>query len=216
MDKLTELNPYQSIAYNRTTYIYRRAKLCSRSTGLIRARLAGARLASADSLVFLDAHSEAVADWLRPLLQRLKDKRDAVVVPAIDVISYENFLFAMSLESDEVRALVGLTRARLAGARYAAGDVLVFLDSHCEAQPDWLRPLLQTIKDDPHAVVVPIIDVIESNNFFYSVLDTSVFQVNACVLWQTLVLLSVPCVITEQLKISSDWNYRRLSRFMLA
>lgn len=73
---------------------------------------------------------------------------------------------------------MGLTRARLAGARYAVGDVLVFLDSHCESQADWLRPLLQAIKDRPHAVVVPIIDVIESNNFFYSVLDATTFQVN--------------------------------------
>ncbi|XP_022816861.1 uncharacterized protein LOC111349842 [Spodoptera litura] len=72
---------------------------------------------------------------------------------------------------------VGLTRARLAGARYAAGDVLVFLDSHCESQPDWMRPLLQAISDDPHTVVVPIIDVIQSNNFFYSVIDTKTFQV---------------------------------------
>ncbi|KAH9643286.1 hypothetical protein HF086_005948 [Spodoptera exigua] len=152
-------------------------------TGLIRARLAGSKVATGDVLVFLDSHTETVIDWLRPLLQRVNDKRDAVVVPAIDVISQDNFLFAESLESDEVDTdvvcgrSVGLTRARLAGARYAVGDVLVFLDSHCETQPDWLRPLLQTMKDDPHAVVVPIIDVIEANNFFYSVLDTKTFQV---------------------------------------
>lgn len=72
---------------------------------------------------------------------------------------------------------MGLTRARLAGARYAAGDVLVFLDSHCETQADWLRPLLQRIKDSPHAVVVPIIDVIEASNFYYSVQDPVTFQV---------------------------------------
>ncbi|XP_050673551.1 uncharacterized protein LOC126971342 isoform X3 [Leptidea sinapis] len=72
---------------------------------------------------------------------------------------------------------VGLTRARLAGARYAKGDVLLFLDAHCEAQHDWLRPLLQRIKDSPHAVVVPIIDVIEASNFYYSVQDPVTFQV---------------------------------------
>ncbi|XP_013143549.1 PREDICTED: uncharacterized protein LOC106107297 isoform X2 [Papilio polytes] len=72
---------------------------------------------------------------------------------------------------------VGLTRARLAGARFATGDVLVFLDAHCESQADWLRPLLQRVKQSPTSVVVPIIDVIESGNFFYSVQDPQAFQV---------------------------------------
>lgn len=72
---------------------------------------------------------------------------------------------------------VGLTRARLAGAHIATGGVLVFLDSHCEAQPDWLRPLLQRVKDSPRAVVVPIIDVVEASNFYYSVQDPTSFQV---------------------------------------
>ncbi|XP_053621312.1 uncharacterized protein LOC128681448 isoform X2 [Plodia interpunctella] len=62
----------------------------------------------------------------------------------------------------------GLTRARLAGAKFATGDSLVFLDSHCEPVQDWLRPLLQRMKNAPHAVVVPIIDDVDHSTFRYN------------------------------------------------
>ena len=71
----------------------------------------------------------------------------------------------------------GLIRARLAGARKATGDVLLFLDSHCECGPDWLRPLLQRIKDEPKSFVVPIIDVIDDKTMQYYNGNGNYFQI---------------------------------------
>ncbi|XP_013176979.1 PREDICTED: uncharacterized protein LOC106124647 isoform X3 [Papilio xuthus] len=59
----------------------------------------------------------------------------------------------------------GLMRARMTGARSARGDVLVFLDAHCEAGSDWLRPLLQRIRHKRDAVLTPLIDVLDQTTF---------------------------------------------------
>lgn len=101
---------------------------------------------------------------------------------------------------------LGLIRARLAGARLARGDVLVFLDAHCEANngydifsvslkknissfaPDlclielfhccrWIEPLLARIKESHKSVLVPIIDVIDAKDFHYSINGYKSFQV---------------------------------------
>ncbi|PZC73647.1 hypothetical protein B5X24_HaOG209021 [Helicoverpa armigera] len=72
---------------------------------------------------------------------------------------------------------IGLTQARMAGSRAAVGDVLVFLDAHCEALRDWLRPLLHRIKQSKKHVVTPLIDVIEKEDFTYQPGDPREFEV---------------------------------------
>ncbi|KAG9463010.1 hypothetical protein GDO78_022622, partial [Eleutherodactylus coqui] len=62
----------------------------------------------------------------------------------------------------------GLVRARLIGATYAVGDVLTFLDCHCECVSGWLEPLLERIGENETAVVCPVIDTVDWNTFeFY-------------------------------------------------
>lgn len=60
----------------------------------------------------------------------------------------------------------------------AKADTLVFLDAHCECVVQWLEPLMERIKEKPTSVLVPIIDVIEAKNFYYSTNGYDTFQVS--------------------------------------
>jgi polypeptide N-acetylgalactosaminyltransferase len=59
----------------------------------------------------------------------------------------------------------GLIRARLQGAAKATGDVLIFLDSHCECAEGWLEPLIDPIARNPNASTIPLIEIIDDNTF---------------------------------------------------
>ncbi|XP_038596842.1 polypeptide N-acetylgalactosaminyltransferase 15 isoform X1 [Tachyglossus aculeatus] len=62
---------------------------------------------------------------------------------------------------------LGVIRGRMLGAARAAGDVLVFMDSHCECHRGWLEPLLSRIASNRNRVVTPVLDVIDWKTFQY-------------------------------------------------
>ncbi|KAF2983385.1 hypothetical protein EK904_000901 [Melospiza melodia maxima] len=62
---------------------------------------------------------------------------------------------------------LGVIRGRMLGAARAAGDVLIFMDSHCECQKGWLEPLLARLSSSRNSVVSPVIDVIDWKTFQY-------------------------------------------------
>ncbi|CAN9506202.1 unnamed protein product [Ophioblennius macclurei] len=100
-------------------------------------------------IILVDDHSE---------LDELKDKLDRLVrdelPPKVKVVRNQQ--------------REGLIRGRMIGASHATGEVLVFLDSHCEVNQAWLQPLLAPIQKDRRTVVCPVIDIISADTLAYS------------------------------------------------
>lgn len=63
---------------------------------------------------------------------------------------------------------IGLVNARLLGAKEAKGEVLTFLDAHCECTVGWLEPLLEAVAKNRTRVVSPVIDIINDDTFSYT------------------------------------------------
>lgn len=81
----------------------------------------------------------------------------------------EKFVSYLSIPTKVMRTgkRSGLIRARLIGAAATTGQVITFLDAHCECTQGWLEPLLARIAENRKHVVCPIIDVISDETFEY-------------------------------------------------
>ncbi|XP_008551320.1 polypeptide N-acetylgalactosaminyltransferase 5 isoform X2 [Microplitis demolitor] len=81
----------------------------------------------------------------------------------------ENYISTLPIPTYVLRTgkRSGLIRARLLGAKHVKGQVITFLDAHCECTEGWLEPLLARIVENRSTVVCPIIDVISDDTFEY-------------------------------------------------
>ncbi len=68
----------------------------SKREGLIRARLKGAAVATADALIFLDSHCEATEGWLEPLIDPIARNKNTSTVPVIEIIDDNTFAVGSS------------------------------------------------------------------------------------------------------------------------
>ncbi|KAI6235339.1 Polypeptide N-acetylgalactosaminyltransferase [Aphelenchoides besseyi] len=129
--------------------------------------------------VIIVYHNEAYSTLLRTITSTVERSPREVLreIILVDDYSTRNFLkeelelavakYPVPIKLIRSQERVGLIRARLMGAAEATGDVLTFLDSHCECTKGWLEPLLARIKENRKAVVCPIIDVINDRTFAY-------------------------------------------------
>uniref|UniRef100_H2ZCM2 Polypeptide N-acetylgalactosaminyltransferase n=1 Tax=Ciona savignyi TaxID=51511 RepID=H2ZCM2_CIOSA len=65
----------------------------------------------------------------------------------------------------------GLIRARCIGAQKSeprTGRILVYLDAHCEVAPNWLPPLIMPIVKNRKVTTVPLIDVINGQDYTFT------------------------------------------------
>ncbi|XP_060988681.1 polypeptide N-acetylgalactosaminyltransferase 12 isoform X2 [Dama dama] len=128
--------------------------------------------------VVIAFYNEAWSTLLRTVYSVLETSPDTLLEEVILVDDYSDREHLKERLATELAGLPkvrlvraskreGLVRARLLGASVAQGDVLTFLDCHCECHEGWLEPLLQRIHEKESAVVCPVIDVIDWNTFEY-------------------------------------------------
>jgi polypeptide N-acetylgalactosaminyltransferase len=62
-------------------------------SGLIKARVEGAKASTGDVIIFLDSHIEVNVNWLPPLLEPIAENYRTCVCPLIDIIMHDNFAY---------------------------------------------------------------------------------------------------------------------------
>lgn len=125
---------------------------------------------------FFDEHVTTILRTVTSILKRTPPKllkeiilvndgstRSGLHQDLMDYIKHMKWHQKVTILDMDKRA--GVIWSRLAGARYASGDVLFFLDCHTEVGYNYLPPLIEPISYNYRAVVTPTLDIIDRNNF---------------------------------------------------
>ncbi|KAG9476200.1 polypeptide N-acetylgalactosaminyltransferase 15 isoform X2 [Eleutherodactylus coqui] len=150
--------------------------------------------------VIIAFHNEAWSTLLRTVHSVLDNspKRILKEIILVDDLSHQGHLkTALSEYVSRIGGVklirsnkrLGVIGGRMLGAARATGEILVFMDPHCECHPGWLEPLLSRIMKNRNCIVSPVLDVIDWRTFKYyhsTDLRQGVFDWNLDFHWVTL------------------------------
>lgn len=129
-------------------------------------------------ICFYNEHIVTLLRSVETVLKRTPEHLLKEIVLVDDFSDLDDLKFKLeteikALHKDKIRIIrntkrEGLIRSRVFGARNCSGDVLLFLDSHIEANFGYAEPLLNRIKDDRQVLAIPVIDIINPDTFGYT------------------------------------------------
>lgn len=150
--------------------------------------------------VIIAFHNEAWSTLLRTVHSVLDNSPKKILkeIILVDDLSHQGHLkTALSEYVSRISGIklirsnkkLGIIGGRMLGAARATGEILVFMDPHCECHPGWLEPLLSRIMNNRNCIVSPVLDVIDWRTFKYyhsTDLRQGVFDWNLNFHWVTL------------------------------
>lgn len=129
-------------------------------------------------ICFYNEHVVTLLRSIKSVLDRTPFHLLAEIILVDDFSDSDDLKFKLesevkTLNADKIHIIrnekrEGLIRSRVFGARQSKGDVLLFLDSHIEANVGYIEPLLSRIKDDRTVLAIPVIDIINPDTFVYT------------------------------------------------
>ncbi|XP_072009785.1 polypeptide N-acetylgalactosaminyltransferase 15 [Engystomops pustulosus] len=131
--------------------------------------------------VIITFHNEAWSTLLRTVHSVLDNSPRKILkeIILVDDLSFQGHLkTALSEYVSRIGGVklirsnkrLGVIGGRMLGAARATGEILVFMEPHCECYPGWLEPLLSRIVNNRNLILSPVLDVIDwrTSKYYHS------------------------------------------------